>query len=124
MLTFGGCNNGVQAWGNGINNNETNNVGAGCRSQNFGQGSGSNHVSGGMWTVSPGFASPCAQGFTNPCARGVAGPCAYPRGGAPMNVGPGAGGWNGALLLEVSTISMDKPILDANPLVRSWSVFA
>ncbi|GKV31357.1 hypothetical protein SLEP1_g40053 [Rubroshorea leprosula] len=71
MSTFGGCNNGVQAWGNGVNNCGANNVGTGSGSQNYGQGSGSNHVSGGMWKVSnPGFA------------------------GCPMNVGPGAGAWN------------------------------
>ncbi|GLT81539.1 hypothetical protein SLA2020_529210 [Shorea laevis] len=94
MSTFGGNNNGVQAWGNGVNNYGTNNVGTGSGSQNFGQGSGSNHVSGGMWTVNPGFVSPSAPGFANPCAPGFAVPYAYPCGGAPINMGPGAGGHN------------------------------
>ncbi|GLT99013.1 hypothetical protein SLE2022_164820 [Rubroshorea leprosula] len=71
MSTSGSCNNGVQACGNGVNNNGANNVGTGSGSRNHGQGSGSNHVSGGMWNVRcPSFA------------------------GCPMNVGPDAGAWN------------------------------
>ncbi|GLT81537.1 hypothetical protein SLA2020_529190 [Shorea laevis] len=46
------------------------------------QGSGSNHVSGGMWTVSA----------ANPCPPGVHGPCAYPCASSPVNIGSGAGG--------------------------------
>ncbi|GKV31350.1 hypothetical protein SLEP1_g40046 [Rubroshorea leprosula] len=61
-------------------------IGTGSGSQNFGQDSGSNDVSGGMSTVSPRAA--------NPCAPGVHYPCSYHYAGGPVNVGPGAGGRN------------------------------
>ncbi|GKV31359.1 hypothetical protein SLEP1_g40055 [Rubroshorea leprosula] len=48
--------------------------GSGSGGQSYGQGSGSNHVSGGMWSVN---------------YAGM--PGAY---GGPINVGPGAGGMN------------------------------
>ncbi|GLT81533.1 hypothetical protein SLA2020_529150 [Shorea laevis] len=86
MSTFGGYNNGVQACNNGVNNCGANNFGTGSGCQNFGQGSRSNRVSGGMWIVSPSAG--------NPCAPGVHGPCSYPCASGPVNVGPGAGGWN------------------------------
>ncbi|GKV31344.1 hypothetical protein SLEP1_g40040 [Rubroshorea leprosula] len=112
MSTSNGCSNGVQAWGNSVKNNRTNNVGTGSGSQTIGQGSGSNHVSGGiLWTVSPGFASPCAQGFANPC------------GGAPMNVGPCAGGWNGGSASGSLNNFNRQANIGCKPLVGSCSVF-
>ncbi|GKV31348.1 hypothetical protein SLEP1_g40044 [Rubroshorea leprosula] len=56
------------AWGNGVNNNGANNFGIGFGSQNYGQSSGSNHVNGGMWSVSGAYGGHINVG---PGARGV-----------------------------------------------------
>ncbi|GLT81536.1 hypothetical protein SLA2020_529180 [Shorea laevis] len=117
MSIISGYNNGVQAWGNSVKNNRTNNVGTGSGSQTFGQGSGSNHISGGiLWTVSRRFASPCAQRFANPCA--------YPCGGAPLNVGPCAGGWNRGSASGSLNNFNGQANIGCKLLVRSCSVFA
>ncbi|GKV31362.1 hypothetical protein SLEP1_g40058 [Rubroshorea leprosula] len=74
------------------------NLGTGSGSQNYGQGSGSNHLNGGHFNFSPSLA------LGNPC-------------GGPVNIGPGAGGRTNVLLLEVLTFSRHQPIWHLDSLV-------